>query len=286
MAVLGGVLEPGSPTSPAGGWRRGGAKMEDDPWGGYEDEVDEVTIPTDDDGMGRGEAVGSKFKKREDKEFKVPEGMSEVSKAVRFLSESKVPMQIRCGVGMVLRCVEESVGDQDELVLAALETLLLTRAKHSPSLQVLAGEALAGLSRMDRVSAGAQKHLINMCKNLLASQDESVVEVWRRVLALCMSSSCLSADRLRDDFRLFVLWLCESSRLWHQRRAGGLLVAPVCERLSVEEAVGVPKGFESRPKADRVGLIGRAIALCQDTDHRVRLEMAAALPKIASSLAG
>ena len=59
----------------------------------------------------------------------------------------------------------------------------------------------------------------------------------------------------------------------------GRITAALFSHLQLAHATEVPDAFQTRPKKEKMGLFDRAMALCQDTDHRVRASMADQLEK-------
>lgn len=62
------------------------------------------------------------------------------------------------------------------------------------------------------------------------------------------------------------------------------ITSPLFDCLEIAHAIEVPETFQTKPKKEKMGLFERAMALCQDTDHRVRGAMAEQLERFALGL--
>eukprot|EP00960_Hanusia_phi_P008347 238085-Hanusia_phi.AAC.3 len=254
--------------------------MEIDPWLSWA-EFDDFS-----DGGGKVQEVKKVKREEEEKEYTVDEDLTEIERAIWFV-KNKRSLQIHCAVEILKRqLVEEQENAETQLLPLVLSIASDSVQKYKEEdiiHQNLVANVLCESLEAGTISGTAAcKHILPKCLNYVNAQSNEIRDPWLRVLNLIIP--LLPKEETEASVLPLALALGEVSKTAEQRLLCARMVGALVSYLPPAVVLEPPKAAHKKLEDNSVSLFDRAIALCQDTDHRVRACLATQLPSVAQML--
>ena len=254
--------------------------MELDPWLSWA-EFDDFS-----DGGGKVQEIKKVKREEEEKEYTVDEDLTEIERAILFI-KNKRSLQIHCAVEILKRQLVEEQENAETQLLPLVLTITSDATQKFKEEDIIHQTLIANvlsesLEAGAITSTAASKHILPKCLNYVNAQSNEVRDPWLKVLNLLIP--LLPKEDIESSVLPLALALGEVSKTAEQRLLCAKMVGVLVSYLSPAVALQPPKASHNKLEDNTVSLFDRAIALCQDTDHRVRACLALQLPSVAQML--